>query len=142
MSLLLKALKQAEATNPGRLGGDQSDPESRINEDLELEPIPAGNSKSREWVEPPGLLFGGNSESTAAAPQAPRLRLPHLSLVPLTALLAVVVALGYGVYLYFALQPPTAVPPPTAHPVAAAPAASISRSPAWRATITAPVTSC
>jgi tetratricopeptide (TPR) repeat protein len=45
--------------------------------------------------------------------------------VPLTALLAVLVALGYGVYLYFALQPPAAMPPPPAMAPAAAPVPSL-----------------
>jgi Flp pilus assembly protein TadD len=125
LSLLLKALKQAEAANPGRNGADKSDPDNRIEGDLELEPALPGTAKAREWVEPPGLLFG-NSESATSARPVPRLRWPRLSLVPLTALLAVLVALGYGVYLYFALQPPVAMPstPPTAHvaaPIAVAP---------------------
>ena len=116
MSLLLKALKQAEASNPGRLGTDKPDPDNRIEGDLELEPAPPGTAKAREWVEPPGLLFG-NGESAPGARPASRLRWPQLSLVPLTALLAALVALGYGIYLYFALQPPAAVPapPPAAH---------------------------
>ena len=122
MSLLLKALKQAEAANPGRLGADKSDSDNRIEGDLELEPALPGTAKAREWVEPPGLLFG-NIESAPGARPAPRLRWPQLSLVPLTALLAVLIALGYGVYLYFALQPPAAVPPPPAMAHVAASAA-------------------
>jgi hypothetical protein len=121
LSLLLKALKQAEAAHPGRLASDKSDPDSRIEGDLELEPALPGTAKAREWVEPPGLLFG-NSEPVPGGASSPRLRWPQLSLVPLTALLAVLVALGYGIYLYFALQPPATTPPPaTAH--AATPAA-------------------
>lgn len=111
MSLLLKALKQAEAANPGRPGGDKSYPDNRIEGDLELEPVLPGTAKAREWVEPPGLLFGNGEHATGARP-ASRARWPQLSLVPLTALLAVLAALGYGVYLYFALQPPATVPPP------------------------------
>ncbi len=110
MSLLLKALKQAEASNPGRLASGKSDPDNQIESDLELEPVLPGTAKAREWVEPPGLLFG-NNDTVSRAPRA-RLRWPQLSLVPLTALLAVLVALGYGAYLYFALQPSAAVPPP------------------------------
>lgn len=122
MSLLLKALKQAETANPGRLGADRPDSD-RIEGDLELEPALPGTAKAREWVEPPGLLFG-NGESVPGAHAAPRLRWPRLSLVPLTALLAVLIALGYGVYLYFALQPPAALPPPPAMAHVAAPAAA------------------
>ncbi|WP_296892923.1 tetratricopeptide repeat protein [Thiobacillus sp.] len=110
MSLLLKALKQAEAAHPGRLAADKSDPDSRIEGDLELEPALPGTAKAREWVEPPGLLFGNNEPVSGTS--SPRLRWPQLSLVPLTALLAVLVALGYGIYLYFALQPPATTPPP------------------------------
>jgi tetratricopeptide (TPR) repeat protein len=110
LSLLLKALKQAEAANPGRSGTDKLDSDSRIEGDLELEPALPGTAKAREWVEPPGLLFGNNDPVPGTS--SPRLRWPQLSLVPLTALLAVLVALGYGIYLYFALQPPATSPPP------------------------------
>jgi len=101
LSLLLKALKQAEVAN-----GVKPDSGNRIEGDLELEPLtPPGTAQAREWVEPPGLLFG----SGAGAPKPRRVRdfrWPQLSLVPLTALLAALIALGYGLYLYFALQPP------------------------------------
>ena len=127
MSLLLKALKQAEATNPGRLGADRPDPDKRIESDLELEPTLPGTARASEWVEPPGLLFG-NSTPAPEMRQAPRLRWPRLSLVPLTALLAALIALGYGVYIYFALQPPAAVPPTPAH-VAVSTAPSLSLPP-------------
>lgn len=110
MSLLLKALKQAEAANPGQLAPDKSEPGKRLEGDLELEPLLPGTAKAREWVEPPGLLFGNSASTTGARPG--QRRWPQFSLVPLTALLAVLVALGYGVYLYFALQPPAAVPAP------------------------------
>ena len=123
MSLLLKALKQAEAAN-----GVKPDSGNRIEGDLELEPLtPPGTAQAREWVEPPGLLFG----SGAGAPKPRRVRdfrWPQLSLVPLTALLAALIALGYGLYLYFALQPPAAsslapenVATPAAAPVGPAP---------------------
>ena len=115
MSLLLKALKQAETAN-----ADKSTAGSRVEGDLELEPLAApGTAQAREWVEPPGLLFGG-SGGDAGSRRAP-FRWPRLSLVPLTALLAALIALGYGVYLYIALQPPAAVEPPPA--ATAAPAA-------------------
>lgn len=127
VSLLLKALKQAEAANPGRSGADKTESGMRIEGDLELEPALPGTAKAREWVEPPGLLFGNNESAPGPRP-APRLHWPQLSLVPLTALLAALIALGYGIYLYFALQPPAAAPTPpavarVAMPVAAAPVA-------------------
>ncbi|WP_296752623.1 hypothetical protein [Thiobacillus sp.] len=108
MSLLLKALKQAEVANGVKSGSDPSAAGNRIEGDLELEPLtPPGTAQAREWVEPPGLLFG----SGTGAPKLRRVRdfrWPQLSLVPLTALLAALTALGYGLYLYFALQPPAA----------------------------------
>lgn len=142
MSLLLKALKQAETANPDRPGGGQSAPDDRIEGDLELEPVLTGTAKAREWVEPPGLLFGSGDPATGARP-APRVRWPQLSLVPLTALLAVLAALGYGVYLYFALQPPATVPPPAVAHVAApitvaAPLSQLSPAPSLAAPAHAP----
>ena len=123
MSLLLKALKQAEAANADKPGSDQSGPASRFEDDLELEPVAAsGTGQAREWVEPPGLLFGSNG-LTLEPRRAPAFRWPRLSLVPLTALLAALIALGYGAYLYFALQAPAAITPPPAKPNVAAPAA-------------------
>lgn len=103
MSLLLKALKQAESANADKSAGG-----SRVEGDLELEPALPGTAKAREWVEPPGLLFG--SSGLTPEPRTVRFRWPSLSLVPLTALLATLIGLGYGVYLYFALQPPSAPP--------------------------------
>ena len=129
MSLLLKALKQAEAAN-----ADKSEASHRIEGDLELEPLAKpGSVQEREWVEPPGLLFGSSGLTPEPRPK-PGFSWPRLSLVPLTAVLAALIALGYGIYLYFALQPPAAPPPataaapvaapqpPAAAPVAAAPA--------------------
>ncbi len=121
MSLLLKALKQAEAANADKPDVDRFGPDDRIDGHLELEPVlEPGTASAREWVEPPGLLFG-NSGLTPKPPRGPGFRWPQLSLVPLTALLAALVAVGYGIYLYFELQPPTATPVPTVN--AAAPAA-------------------
>jgi tetratricopeptide (TPR) repeat protein len=109
VSLLLKALKQAEASN-----ADKADFGHRDEGDLELEPQAApGPAQGREWVEPPGLLFG-SSGLTPEPHRATSLNWPRLSLVPLAALLAALIALGYGIYLYFALQPPAAASPPPA----------------------------
>lgn len=102
MSLLLKALRQAEAANADKpAGGRDSEP------DFELEPLSSPSAAAREWVEPPSLLFGSSGLTPQPSRRAP-FRWPQLSLVPLAAL----VAAGYGVYLYFALQPPAAMPLP------------------------------
>lgn len=108
MSLLLKALKQAEAGEPGT--SNRSRPGDRRAPELDLEPLAPPGSQPRGWVEPPGLLFGSSGLSPAPPPSAPRFRLPRLSLVPATALLALLIALGYGIYLYFALKPPAPLP--------------------------------
>jgi tetratricopeptide (TPR) repeat protein len=121
LSILLKALKQAETANVLKPGADRMGSGNAMDDPLELEPVATdldgqnpGTAQAREWVEPPGLLFGSSGLTPAASARAPAFRLPHLSLVPLTALLATLIALGYGVYLYFELQPPvTATPTPT-----------------------------
>ncbi|MBZ0067835.1 MAG: tetratricopeptide repeat protein [Thiobacillus sp.] len=121
MSLLLKALKQAESATADKPDVDRFGPDERIDGHLELEPVlEPGTATAREWVEPPGLLFG-SSGLTPKASRRPNFRWPQLSLVPLTALLAALVAVGYGIYLYFELQPQTATPVPTVN--TAAPAA-------------------
>lgn len=126
MSLLLKALKQAELGDKPGAGRTVAD--GRQDPELELEPVAAAGAQAREWVEPPGLLFGSSGLSPAPGP-ARGFRWPQLSLVPTTALLAVLTALGYGAYLYFALQaPPSPLAPPATGathdqpPPAAAPA--------------------
>lgn len=121
MSLLLKALKQAEAAQGGRAG---KGPDGQADGDLELEPLAPGADQAREWVEPPGLLFGSNGLASDAPRRARSFRWPQFRLVPFVALLAALVALGYGIYLYFALQPPAAVAfaPPIDSTPAAAPA--------------------
>lgn len=120
MSLLLKALKQAETAHAEKSAAG--------NENLQLESLEtADTAKAREWLEPPGLLLGNSGLS--ATPDRPprRFRLPQLAMVPATALLAAAIAVGYGIYLYLALQPP-ATPPLAAVPatpiVAATPALS------------------
>lgn len=137
MSLLLKALKQAEAAHADKSGAGK-----QVEDDLELEPLATpGTAQAREWVEPPDLLFG-SSGPTPTPRRAPAFRWPQLSLVPLTALLAALIALGYGVYLYFALQPPAAVAPVPARVAASpapAPAALPPAAPTPAASLTAPL---
>lgn len=111
MSLLLKALKQAETAHAEKTAPPDSG--------LALESLEPDPAKAREWLEPPGMLFG-NSGLTPAPAKANRFRMPQLSLVPATALLAAIVAVGYGVYLYYELQPPATV----AVPARPAPASS------------------
>ena len=113
MSLLLKALKQAETANATK-------PAAGSPGALELEPLTeTGIDDVSEWTAPPPLAYGGTPETP---PRSPRFRLPRLSLVPLTALIAALVAAGYGMYLYFALQPPA--PPPAVASTPSLPAAS------------------
>jgi Tfp pilus assembly protein PilF len=119
VSLLLKALKQAETAHAEKAGGAAS-------KDLELESLASPDAtKAREWLEPPGMLFGSSGLSPAPPAPVRRFMLPQISLVPATALLAAVVALGYGLYLYFALKPPVAIAPvpPPASPVVLSPLA-------------------
>jgi len=132
VSLLLKALKQAESSH-----ADKADASQRIEGDLELETAAApGPVQDREWVEPPALLFG--SSGFSPAPQrAAGFDWPRLSPVPLAAGLAALIALGYGIYLYFALQPPAAASPApasaaaqTAAPLAAAEPVDVEPAPA------------
>lgn len=127
MSLLLKALKQAEAAHADKAGSDKAGSGNRIEGTIELEPLSATDADaSPEWVEPPSLLFGSSGPSPDMARPAPAFRLPQLSLVPLVALLAAIIAVGYGVYLYFALQPPAAiVPPPVAEATPPSPSVAI-----------------
>jgi len=115
LSLLLKALKQAEAAHAAKPEAGETGP-GRGEGDLELEPLSAtGTDKDPEWIEPPGLLFGPSGLAPDAPRLAPAFRWPQLSLVPLVALLAALVAVGYGIYLYFELRPPAAVTTPPAN---------------------------
>lgn len=111
MSLLLKALKQAESAHAGKSGAERP---AAGDDALELEPLPASAAEpATGWVEPPDLLFGSSGAATGAPRPTRGFRWPQLALVPTVALLAGVIAIGYGIYLYFALQPPdTALPPP------------------------------
>ncbi len=112
MSLLLKALKQAEKSAAAPPDGA----------DLELEPLTLATPKPRpQWVEPAG----------SRGPAGIGFSLPRLGLVPATVLIALVVALAYGVYVYHALHPASfaaapaavrAVPPANRTPLAPPPA--------------------
>ena len=126
MSLLLKALKQAEKS-----GAATADPT-----DLDLEPLTLATPKPRpQWAEP--------GEPQGAADSHLGLTLPRLGLVPATALIALLVALAYGVYVYRALHPTgfaAATPPVRTVPPAAQPASSAPPAPApqaMRATVAA-----
>ena len=115
MSLLLKALKQAEK-------GGAGPPEPT---DLDLEPLTLATPKPRpQWVDP----------GEPAVPTAPRARLslPRLGLVPATALIALLVAVAYGIYVYRALHPAgfAAAPPPAPHLAPPAPLAPAAPKPA------------
>ncbi len=119
MSLLLKALKQAETAHAEKAGGTAS-------KEMKLDSLPSADAaKAREWLEPPGILFGSSGLSPAPPAPGRRFTLPQISLVPATALLAAMVALGYGLYLYFALKPPAPIAPasPPASPVVLSPIA-------------------
>jgi tetratricopeptide (TPR) repeat protein len=121
VSLLLKALKQAESAPADTRRAPRDD-------DLELQPLADDGVRGRGWVEPPSLLFGNTAAGDA---HRQGLRWPRLSLVPATLLLAALIALGYGAWLYFSLQPPAALPTPTAAAPAElpVPAASVAASP-------------
>ncbi|MHB1083792.1 MAG: tetratricopeptide repeat protein [Thiobacillus sp.] len=141
MSLLLKALKQAESTNGTKSVTGKSDSARRIEGTLDLEPMAApGSVQAPEWVEPPGLLFGNSGLPHASPRRLPAFRWPQLSLVPLVALLAALIALGYGVYLYFALQPSAVVEPLPAHIVAPAAAPLVNPAPVEPAQAVFPTT--
>lgn len=128
MSLLLKALKQAETAH--------AEKSATANEGLELESLASPEAaRARDWLEPPGVLLGSSGFSPASARPPRRFTLPQISLVPATALLAALVAVGYGIYLYFALQPPAAiatapVAPAVTPPIVAVGPVAISPSPA------------
>lgn len=104
MSLLLKALKQAEQGSGKPAAGDDN---------LDLAPIDSPFSVRREWVQP-----NDNDADTVLPPKHPgaRLSLPHLGLVPATALIALLVAIGYGIYVYLAISQPGVLAIPVAHP--------------------------
>jgi tetratricopeptide (TPR) repeat protein len=102
MSLLLKALKQAEqtqhqpATDPP--GTDATIPELEL-----IEPTFATHS---DWVQPSAAAEQQNRSGRLGG-----IRLPQIGLVPAAALIALIVALGYGVYVYLAISQPTFLAP-------------------------------
>jgi TolA-binding protein len=104
MSLLLKALKQAEQGSGKPAAGDDN---------LDLAPIDTPFSVRREWVQP-----NDNDADTVLPPKRPgaRLSLPRLGLVPATALIALLVAIGYGIYVYLAISQPGVLVIPAARP--------------------------
>lgn len=115
MSLLLKALRQAEQSNASHAQSGSA--YAADASELELDPL---TKPKREWVEPPGL-----EEPFTHVKESREWRWP-LGLVPTTALLALLVALGYGVYLYWMTRPQawTSPAPPSPAPVASAPTTS------------------
>lgn len=103
MSLLLKALKQAEQA-PGRTAPGGTD--------LDLEPMAETPfSVRREWVQP-----HGSAAEPVIQPGGPRrgLNLPQLGLVPATAIVALIIALAYGIYVYLAISQPALLAPAVA----------------------------
>src|SRR5512139_792036 len=83
-----------------------------------------GSRATSNWRRRPRPARSRTANGSSPPPQqATRFDWPRLSLVPLTAGLAALIALGYGIYLYFALQPPAAAAPAPAS-AAAAPAAA------------------
>jgi TolA-binding protein len=145
MSLLLKALRQAEQAHGGHARSGRDDDGSGLN-DLALDPVDSEPAKPRrEWVEPPGL------DDPVATPRPAREWRWPLGLVPTTALLALLIAAGYGLYFYLMTRPqswtpsasppapppatapasaPPAVRPPAPEPAAPAPAQAVTTAPA------------
>jgi len=77
VSLLLKALKQAETAHAEKTAAPGAD--------MELESMaPPDAAKAREWLEPPGMLFGSSGVSPTPAAPSRGFRMPNISLVPAT----------------------------------------------------------
>lgn len=131
MSLLLKALKQAEAAKaaePEFPGEDRS---------AEPAPLPQREVHAREWVEPPGLLFGNAAQPKQPSPS--RLTWQRPALMPAIAMLATLAALAYAIYVYFALQSTANPTFPGAPALQPAPEPSLTAAPAPAAVEVAPV---
>lgn len=127
MSLLLKALKQAEQGAGKPNGGDPN---------LDLEPMDTPFSVRREWVQP-----NDNEADASMAPKrlGARLVLPRLGLVPATALIALLVAIAYGIYVYLALSRPGVLATPATNPQAPQLAQPAERVPLIQPAVIAPV---
>ncbi len=117
MSLLLKALRQAEQSHAShsRVANGKDDG----MDELALEPLASALVKpKREWVEPPG------QDDEIARPGKMREWRWPLGLVPTTALLALFIAAAYGLYFYWMTQPQswtTPAPPIASTPIPAPP---------------------
>lgn len=105
MSLLIRALKEAEDKREAAQGGSE----------WSLEPM-------RTEEKEPGATHGAQLPPAWIAPGFSALR--RLSLIPLTLLIAGIVLLAYGVYVYVLTRPPELVVPPSL------PAGSVRVSPA------------
>lgn len=99
MSLLLKALRQAEQSHASHSRTASGNDDGM--DELALEPLASALAKpKREWVEPPG-----QDEDEATRPGKMREWRWPLGLVPTTALLALLIAAAYGLYFYWMTQP-------------------------------------
>jgi Tfp pilus assembly protein PilF len=97
MSLLLKALKQVEHS-PIKAASD--------NADLDLEPMmDTPFSVRRDWVQP----HDNDTEPLAQSRHSKAQINWPLGLVPTTALLALLIAVGYGIYIYLVLNQPAPI---------------------------------
>lgn len=104
MSLLLKALRQAEQSHASHSRVTNGNDDGM--DELALEPLANSLAKpKREWVEPPGQ----DDEITRPG----KMREWHwpLGLVPTTALLALLIAAAYGLYFYWMTQPQSWIAP-------------------------------
>ena len=98
MSLLLKALRQAEQSHASHSKITNGNDDGM--DELALEPLANSLAKPKsEWVEPPGL------DDEMARPGKMREWRWPLGLVPTTAVLALLIAAAYGLYFYWMTQP-------------------------------------
>jgi tetratricopeptide (TPR) repeat protein len=99
MSLLLKALRQAEQSHASHSKAASGNDDGM--DELALEPLASALAKpKREWVEPPGQ----DDDEVTRPGKMHEWRWP-LGLVPTTALLALFIAAAYGLYFYWMTQP-------------------------------------
>lgn len=98
MSLLLKALRQAEQSHASHSRTASGNDDGM--DELALEPLASALARpKREWVEPPG------QEDEITRPGKMREWRWPLGLVPTTALLALLIAAAYGLYFYWMTHP-------------------------------------